>query len=265
MIFNWFRGCTFAIDTDLAVTGALQHHIITNSFARKLQLSNLTNHAHELRMFQQKVNEPNLDLLLLSTNLITAYRDQPAEKCLPAVCYACQNIEICGATPSGARSVIEQPAAGCNGELLYLGLMAIVQDGKRTTPVPLKFDLVSKAVCTLAIIFGRIEDDSVSFSTKIPSATIAVLINTLRGILEGTDRNNGSKVADALQALSCSDANAVALVDHGILDVIFLALVQGPAILEGRDHTFTYPIARVRDLLASVSGFNRCEAPCITN
>jgi hypothetical protein len=130
------------------------------------------------------------------------------------------------ASPEGCAQLVMGSLAASGGTAVELHalLMRAIETGE-AAPMGLNgVQLHVKATNAVAVLFGGEEKGS---GVTLPARVTRVLVNALDQMLEGKSPGNAINQAEALLAVSRSDANTKDMADCGMLDTITGTLVRG--------------------------------------
>lgn len=135
------------------------------------------------------------------------------------------------ASPEGCAQLVMGSLAESGGTAVELHalLMRAIATGEAAPAGAEGVQLHVKATNAAAILFGREEKGS---GVTLPAGVTRALVKALEEMLEGKSQGNAINQAEALLAVSISDANTKEMADCGVLDIITNTLVRGQEDLE---------------------------------
>lgn len=104
-----------------------------------------------------------------------------------------------------------------------------------------------KAANVIALLFGRAEEDDDRVTITMSASVIKAVVETLQEMLEGISQGNVTHQAEAVFAISISDANTKKLVESGVLTLITSTLRRDQDELDRRSSSSSTAAATVND------------------
>lgn len=197
-----------------------------------------------------KLPDPSVANSIASMSLASLQMIATQQGC---AAHVLQLLSDCGSTPRELYALLEQAIA--RGSQAPCSLQGI--------------RMHLKAANVIALLFGRMESEgrennSDAVGVTMSMSVVKALVDTLDQMLNGTSQGNVTHQAEAILAISISDANTLNLMQSGIINLITKTLLtsqqevdtraknSGDFVVKGTTPYTTYNVTAAREVILGI-------------